>query len=235
MKKNKYKILIVESDAYVRNLLVTALNAADYHVITAGTCALAATFTASYAPDLVLLALGLPDRDGMFYLSELRKTSATPVIVLSVRKREADKVSALDAGANDYMTKPFGMEELLARIRCALRNSRACDAARLPGGCFVLGDLMIDYDARCVTVSGKEAKLTQTEYNILAFLSEHGGKLMPYSAIIKAIWGQSDDGSIKKLQVNIGNIRRKLGERPEEPLYIVNDAGVGYRLRSEKA
>lgn len=235
MKSNKYKILIVESDVQVRNLLVAVLNAAEYQIITAETCALAATLTASYAPDLVILALGLPDMDGMVYLTELRKTSAIPVIVLSVRRSETDKVSALDAGANDYVTKPFGTEELLARIRCALRNSRAHDAAKLPGGCFVLGDLTIDYDTRCVSVAGKDVKLTQTEYNIVAFLSEQNGRLVAYHTIIKAIWGQSDEGSIKKLQVNVGNIRRKLGERPETQQYIINASGVGYRLRSRKA
>ena len=232
MNGNKYKILVVEDDAHIRNLLVTVLESADYHVITAETCALAVTLTASYTPDLILLDLGLPDADGMVFLSALRRSSPTPVIVLSARANETDKVNALDAGANDYVTKPFGTAELLARVRSALRNSRVGDAAKLPGGCFELHDLRIDYDARRVTLA--DAKLTQTEYNILSFLSEHSGKVMTYSAIIKAIWGQPDDGAVKKLQVNMANIRRKLCEKPGEAHYIVNELGVGYRLCGER-
>lgn len=132
------------------------------------------------------------------------------------------------------MTKPFGTAELLARVRSALRNSRVGDAAKLPGGCFELHDLRIDYDARRVTLANAEVKLTQTEYNILSFLSEHSGKVMTYSAIIKAIWGQPDDGAVKKLQVNMANIRRKLCEKPGEAHYIVNELGVGYRLCGER-
>ena len=169
----------------------------------------------------------------MVFLEALRKDSPTPVIVLSARSSETDKVSALDAGANDYMTTPFSTAELLARVRSALRSSRISDAAKLPGGRFVLYDLTIDYDTRRVTLSGGEIKLTQTEYNILAFLAEHNGKVMTYSAIIKAIWGQPDDGAVKKLQVNMANIRRKLCEKPGDPHYIVNELGVGYRLRGE--
>mgnify|MGYP000010582719 FL=1 len=234
MNGNKYKILVVEDDAHIRNLLVTVLESADYHVITAETCALAVTLTASYTPDLILLDLGLPDADGMVFLSALRRSSPTPVIVLSARANETDKVNALDTGANDYVTKPFGTAELLARVRSALRNSRVGDAAKLPGGCFELHDLRIDYDARRVTLADAEVKLTQTEYNILSFLSEHSGKVMTYSAIIKAIWGQPDDGAVKKLQVNMANIRRKLCEKPGEAHYIVNELGVGYRLCGER-
>lgn len=233
MNSNKYKVLVIEDDAHICNLLSTVLESAGYHVITAVTCALALSLNASYTPDLILLDLGLPDKDGMVFLEALRKDSPTPVIVLSARSSETDKVSALDAGANDYMTKPFSTAELLARVRSALRSSRISDAAKLPGGRFVLYDLTIDYDTRRVTLSGGEIKLTQTEYNILAFLAEHNGKVMTYSAIIKAIWGQPDDGAVKKLQVNMANIRRKLCEKPGDPHYIVNELGVGYRLRGE--
>lgn len=233
MNSNKYKVLVIEDDAHICNLLSTVLESAGYHVITAETCALALSLSASYTPDLILLDLGLPDKDGMVFLEALRKDSPTPVIVLSARSSETDKVSALDAGANDYMTKPFSTAELLARVRSALRSSRISDAAKLPGGRFVLYDLTIDYDTRRVTLSGGEIKLTQTEYNILAFLAEHNGKVMTYSAIIKAIWGQPDDGAVKKLQVNMANIRRKLCEKPGDPHYIVNELGVGYRLRGE--
>ena len=165
----------------------------------------------SHTPDLIVLDLGLPDKDGMHFLKFVRKDSLVPVIVLSARTGEKDKVAALDMGANDYVTKPFGSAEFLARVRSALRNARhSSSEGKLPGGKFILGDLVIDYDARRITIDGSEIRLTQTEYNIVAFLSEHSGKMMTYSAIIKAIWGEaSDDGNIKKLQVNMANIRPK--------------------------
>lgn len=234
MGSNRYKLLVVEDDAAFRNLLVTLLESAGYRVITAETCALAQTLFASYIPDLILLDLGLPDKSGMVFLNALRRESPTPVIVLSAHTDEAEKVRALDAGANDYVTKPFGTAELLARVRSALRSSRASAAAMLPGGRFTARELVIDYDARRVMLAGAEVKLTQTEYNILALLSEHSGKVMTYAAIIKAIWGQPDDGAVKKLQVNMANIRRKLCEKPGEAHYIVNELGVGYRLDGER-
>jgi two-component system KDP operon response regulator KdpE len=152
--------------------------------------------------------------------------------VLSARGEEKEKVKLLDMGANDYITKPFGSEELLARVRTALRNNRHSTAeARLPGRKFTLDDLVIDYDARQVFIADREIKLTQTEYNIVAFLSEHCGKMMTYAMIIKAIWREyPDEASIKKLQVNMANIRKKFGARPGEVSYIVNELGIGYRM-----
>ena len=189
----------------------------------------------SYVPDLVILDLGLPDRDGSAFLEEIRKRDLTPVIVLSARNDEAEKVRLLDLGANDFITKPFGSAELLARVRTTLRNYRhSSDEGRLPGGKFTLVDLVIDYDARRLFIKDEEIKLTQTEYNILALLSEHSGKMMTYSAIIKAIWREyPDEGNIKRLQVNMANIRKKLGLKPGDNKYIVNELGVGYRLQDE--
>lgn len=232
MKQNKYKILLVEDEANIRNLVATMLDTADYQTILAKTCSGAKTMYASYLPDLIILDLGLPDMDGMELLSFVREDSLTPVIVLSARADETDKIAALDAGANDYITKPFGSGELLARVRAALRNNRfSAKEGRLPGGKFVLKDLQIDYDARQVFMKGEPVKLTQTEYNIVALLSENCGKMMTYAAIIKAIWGgYAQDGSIKKLQVNMANIRKKFGDRPGEQNYIANELGVGYRL-----
>ena len=186
----------------------------------------------SYLPDLIILDLGLPDMDGMNLLNSVRQNSLTPIIVLSARANESDKIAALDAGANDYITKPFGPGELLARLRAALRNNRfSAEEGRLPGRRFSLKDLEIDYDARQAYMKREPIKLTQTEYNIVAFLSENCGKMMTYAAIIKAIWGDyAQEGSIKKLQVNMANIRRKLGDKPGEQNYIVNELGVGYRL-----
>lgn len=234
MKQNKYVILLVEDEHNIRNLVATVLDTAGYQTVVAGCCADARTLYASYMPDLIILDLGLPDMDGMHLLDFVRQGSLTPIIVLSARADEADKITALDRGANDYITKPFSSGELLARVRAALRNSRfSADAGRLPGGKFMVKDLRIDYDARQVFIQGETIKLTQTEYNIVAFLSENCGKMMTYAAIIKAIWGDyAQEGSIKKLQVNMANIRRKIGDKPGagEQNYITNELGVGYRL-----
>jgi len=232
MIRNKYKILFVEDEANIRNLVATMLDTAEYQTILAESCAAAKSLFASYLPDLVILDLGLPDQDGMNLLDYVRKDSLTPVIILSARSDEKDKILALDAGANDYITKPFSSGELLARVRVALRNhcSRA-EEGRFPGGKFSTKDLVINYDARRVFVRDEEIKLTQTEYNIVALLSENCGKMMTYSAIIKAIWGGiAQEGSIKKLQVNMANIRKKLGDRPGQANYIANELGVGYRM-----
>lgn len=228
---NKYKILLVEDEENIRILVSTLLENEGYKVITSENCSLAQTMYASFVPDLIMLDLGLPDNDGSVFLKWVRAQSTIPVIILSARADEADKVTALDMGANDYITKPFGSAELLARVRCVLRNYRhSSKDGLLPGGKFVLDDLVIDYYARRITVANNEIKLTQTEYNIVAFLSEHSGKMMTYSAIIKAIWGYPDDGSIKKLQVNMANIRKKFGAKPGESKYITNELGVGYRM-----
>ena len=232
MNNNKYKILVIEDEINIQTVVKALLEANDYRVITAENYAMAKTLYFSYVPDLVILDLGLPDNDGSLLLSDIRASDLTPVIVLSARGEEKEKVKLLDMGANDYITKPFGSEELLARVRTALRNNRHSTAeARLPGRKFTLDDLVIDYDARQVFIADREIKLTQTEYNIVAFLSEHCGKMMTYAMIIKAIWREyPDEASIKKLQVNMANIRKKFGARPGEVSYIVNELGIGYRM-----
>ena len=232
MIQNKYKVLLVEDEVNIRNLVATMLDAAGYQTILAESCSAAMTMYASYLPDLIILDLGLPDMDGMEFLNYVRKDSLTTIIVLSARKNESDKISALDNGANDYVTKPFSAGELLARVRAALRNTRfSASEGRLPGGRFVLKDLEIDYDARRIFIKKAEIKLTQTEYNIVALLSENCGKMMTYAAIIKAIWGNvSQEGSVKKLQVNMANIRKKFGDKPGGQNYFANELGVGYRM-----
>lgn len=232
MNQNKYKILLVEDESNIRNLVATMLDTAGYQAILAASCSNAKTMYASYLPDLIILDLGLPDADGMNLLDFVRQNSLTPIIILSARTNEADKIAALDRGANDYITKPFGAGELLARVRATLRNNRfSAEEGRLPGGRFSLKDMVIDYDARQIFIHGEPIKLTKTEYNIVALLSENCGKMMTYAAIIRAIWGDyAQEGSVKKLQVNMANIRRKLGDRPGEQNYIANELGVGYRL-----
>ncbi|MBQ8144715.1 MAG: response regulator transcription factor [Butyricicoccus sp.] len=232
MSNNKFKILVVEDEANIRSFVQTALEANSYQVLTAETCSQGTMMFLSHLPDLVILDLGLPDADGLEFLWSARKSSSAPIIVLSARSQEADKVAALDMGANDYITKPFGTAELMARVRAALRSSRQ-NMNALPGRKFVLHDLEIDYDKRQVSVGGAEVKFTQTEYNILALLSEHAGKMMTYSSIIRSIWGTADSGSTKKLQVNMANIRKKLGAKPGENRYITNELGVGYRMYEE--
>lgn len=229
---NKYKILLVEDESNIRSMIATMLEGAGYRPIPTDTCANALMLASSHRPDLVILDLGLPDRDGLHVLKTLRQDSNVPIIILSARSTEQDKVEALDLGANDYVTKPFGAAELLARVRSALRNSR--QSAIRPQPLFHLQELTINFDSRQVFWAGEEVKLTQTEYNILVFLAENRGKMMSYSAIIKAVWGYPDDSSTKRLQVNMANLRRKLGIQPGDSRYIANEVGVGYRMHAGK-
>ena len=232
MSNNKYKILIVEDDKSIASFLQTVLETNGYQVLSAERCQQGVLVFMSHVPDLVVLDLGLPDADGRELIRFVRQNSATPIIILSARSGEADKVEALDLGANDYITKPFGTGELLARVRVALRDKRQMTASA-PSARFQLKELQIDYDKRLVQLAGETVALTQTEYNILAMLAEHAGKVLTYSAIIKTVWGYQDPGSIKRLQVNMANIRKKLGIKPGDSRYILNELGVGYRMREE--
>jgi len=232
MSNNKYKILLVEEEKNISSFVQTVLEANDYQTMVAATCKQGMVMFSSHMPDLVILDLGLPDMDGTEFIRHARMTSTVPILVLSARSGEADKVLALDLGANDYIVKPFGTAELVARVRAALR-ARRYNAATAPGNRFALQDLVIDYDRRLVTVSGQDVKLTQTEYNILSLLAAHTGKVLTYAAIIRAIWGTDVGDSVKRLQVNMANIRKKLGSRPGDNFYIINELGVGYRMREE--
>ena len=234
MSNNKFKVLIVEDEANICSFIEMLLTTNGYQALVAHTCTMGLTLFASHNPDLVILALGLPDRDGHELIRAVRQKYMTPIIVLSARTDEQDKVEALDLGANDYITKPFGTGELLARVRAALRLNRYGTAlGSAPCGEFCAQGLRINYDRRKVFVEGEEVRLTQTEYNIVAFLSQHAGRVMTYAAIVKAIWGDTDVGSTKKLQVNMANIRKKLGSRPGSNSYILNELGVGYRMVDE--
>lgn len=228
---NKYKIMLVEDEKNILAFVSTLLETAGYTVISAQTCSEGKMMFSSHNPDLIILDLGLPDGDGISLLTYIRKSSYIPIIVLSARTDESDKVDALDKGANDYITKPFGSAELVARVRSALRTRHYSDeSSDFTNSIFTLGDMKIDYDARRITISGTEIMLTQTEYNIIALLSQYSGKVMTYSAIINAIWGYNDEGSRKKLQVNMANIRKKLGAVPGKQSYIINKLGVGYQM-----
>lgn len=230
MSNNKYKILVVEDDRNILSMIQTVLDTNGYQVLTAQRCQQGILMLSSHVPDLVVLDLGLPDMDGEEFIRITRRSSMIPIIVLSARSDETDKISALDLGANDYITKPFGAGELLARVRASLRINRMNLQAAVPSSVFTLDDLEIDYDRRQVSVARKTVHMTQIEYNILSLLSQQVGKVMTYSAIIGAIWGTMDDGSVKKLQVNMANIRKKLRCKPGENRYIVNELGVGYRM-----
>lgn len=231
MNNNRYKILVIEDESNIRSFAKAILEANDYQVLTAETCTNGILMFSSHRPDLILLDLGLPDKDGLELIKSIRKQQeTTPVLVLSARTGEQDKVEALDLGANDYITKPFGTAELLARVRAALRISNYTGSLLASGGKFTLHDLVIDYDRRLVTIADEEIKLTQTEYNILVLLARYTGKVLTYATIIREVWGPSDDGGVKKLQVNMANLRKKLGVKPGDNRYIINELGVGYRM-----
>ena len=234
MSNNKYKILVVEDETNIRSFMETILETGGYQVLTATTCQQGIMMFASHMPDLVILDLGLPDRDGLDLIQAARKISSVPILVLSARTLEGDKVAALDLGANDYVTKPFGTAELMARVRAALRiRMLSGDISDTSDGVYRVEDLTIDCARRIVTTHGTEVKLTQTEFNILTLLAQHRGKVLTYSTMIRSIWGCMDEGSIKKLQVNMANIRKKLGIKPGDNRYFINELGVGYRMLEE--
>lgn len=232
MSNNRYKILIIEDEANIRNFLKTLLTTNNYQVFIAENAVQGKMMFKSHCPDLVLLDLGLPDMDGLNLLKEIREESPTPIIVLSARFDERDKVTALDLGANDYVTKPFGTAELQARIRTAIRNSNPF-MGNVTQGKFQSSDMEIDYDERKVFLAGEELKFTQTEYNIVALLARRAGRVLTYGEIIQAVWGADDVGSTKKLQVNMANIRKKMGVKPGTNKYIQNELSIGYRMNIE--
>ncbi len=226
------RILVIEDDKSIRNFLRAALEANHYDVMMANTGSEAYSLITSQCPDLVILDLGLPDMDGMKILKNVREWSSMPIVVVSARSHEKDKVAALDMGADDYITKPFGTSELLARIRTAIRHTRT--VAATPGlgqsGTFVSGSFVIDYDKHLVFVEGKDANLTQNEFKIVALLGKYAGRVMTYDYIMKEIWGPNMKNDNQILRVNMANIRRKIEKNPAQPKYIFTEAGVGYRM-----
>lgn len=226
-------ILIVEDETGICNFISAILTSNHFAVLKAEKGKEALSLMASHCPDLVLLDLGLPDMDGIEVLKAVRQWSGVPVVVVSARGLEREKVEALDLGADDYVTKPFGSAELLARIRTALRHSRKNDTAgRFEAEKISIGQLEIDYVKRIVSVSGEEVHLTPIEYKIIILLSKYSGKVLTYDFIIKEVWGPFAN-EIQALRVNMANIRRKLEKNPAEPRYILTEVGVGYRMADE--
>lgn len=228
----KDRVLVIEDDKSIRNFMKTILEANNYEVIMAVNGAEAYSMITSQCPDVVILDLGLPDMDGMKILKSVREWSGMPILVVSARSHERDKVEALDLGADDYITKPFGTSELLARLRTAIRHARVSylTPEGMQTGTFRSGDLVIDYDKHRVYVGEQDAGLTQNEYKIVSLLGKYAGKVMTYDYIIKEIWGPNMKNDNRILRVNMANIRRKIEKNPAEPQYIFTEVGVGYRI-----
>ncbi|MDE6959662.1 MAG: response regulator transcription factor [Lachnospiraceae bacterium] len=224
------KILVIEDEKNILSFISSVLTSQKYQVISALSGKEGLSQAASQCPDLILLDLGLPDMDGMTIITRIRTWSSTPIIVISARMQEEDKVQALDQGADDYITKPFGNSELLARIRTALRHSNSLQTGHRPYRC---GGLMIDFEKHLVTRDGQEIHLTQNEFKIVALLAKNCGRVLLYDRLIEQIWGPYSENDNTILRVNMANIRRKIEPNPAEPVYLFTEIGVGYRMAEE--
>jgi two-component system KDP operon response regulator KdpE len=226
MTEKGVRVLVVDDEPAIQRFLRTALSAEGYSVFGAIDGGDALRQATAYRPDLIILDLGLPDMDGSQVTRRVREWSSVPIIILSVRGQEADKIEALDAGADDYLTKPFGVGELLARMRVGLRRSTPSTT----GQPFVSGELSIDLTRRTVTLAGEEVRLTPTEYDILRVLVSHAGMVLTHHQILREVWGAGYEEEAHMLRVNISNMRRKIEAEPSRPHYVVTEPGVGYRL-----
>jgi two-component system, OmpR family, KDP operon response regulator KdpE len=229
MTETSARVLVVDDEPAIRRFLRVSLSAHGYTVSEANDGRAALSAVIAVRPDLVILDLGLPDLDGTDVTRVLREWTRIPIIILSVRGEDADKIAALDAGADDYLTKPFSAGELLARMRAALR--RAAQTGLQP--IFSSGDLTIDLVRRVVTVAEHQAQLTPTEYDLLRVLVVHAGKVMTHRQLLREVWGMGYEQEMHMLRVNISNLRRKIEPDPARPRYIVTEPGVGYRLRAD--
>lgn len=228
------RILVIEDEKNIRNFITSVLTSQHYQVLSAATARDGLSQAASQCPDLILLDLGLPDMDGMKLITRLREWNSTPIIVISARIQEDDKVQALDQGADDYITKPFGNSELLARIRTALRHSSQLqNGSSASERSYHSGGLTIDFEKHLVTRDGKEIHLTQNEFKIVALLAKNCGRVLLYDRLIEHIWGPYSESDNTILRVNMANIRRKIEPNPAEPIYIFTEIGVGYRMAEE--
>jgi two-component system KDP operon response regulator KdpE len=224
----QHRVLVIDDEAAIRRFLHSALSSDEFllHEAESGHSGLSAV--AGFRPEVVLLDLGLPDIDGIEVIRRIREWSQVPIIVLSVRDQEDDKVAALDAGADDYLTKPFGVGELLARMRASLRRSQTTT----PEPVFLCGELVVDFSLRRVTVAETDVQLTPTEYDLLKLLTAHAGKVLTHSFILKQIWGIAYQDQPQILRVTISNVRKKIERDPARPKYITTEPGVGYRFKT---
>ena len=228
---NKTLILVVEDDRPVRNLIVTTLKTHDYKYLTAENGTTAIMEASSHQPDIILLDLGLPDMEGVDVIKKIRTWSNVPIIVISARSEDADKIEALDAGADDYLTKPFSVEELLARLRVTRRRLQMMKSDALnQSAVFVNGDLRIDYAAGCVYLGEEELHLTPIEYKLLCLLAQNAGRVLTHTFIMENIWGSNWEKDIASLRVFMATLRRKLEKNPQSLQYIQTHVGVGYRM-----
>jgi two-component system KDP operon response regulator KdpE len=224
------RILVVDDEAQIRKFLRIALEANGFAVVEAATGAGGVAACATEPPGLVILDLGLPDIDGKEVLRRIREWSDVPILVLSVRQSEAEKVAVLDAGANDYVVKPFGIAELLARIRVLLRNrsGEAPQASEL-----VIGDLAIDLSRHLVELAGRPVRLTRKEFELLRVLAQNAGRILTHGQILREVWGKAHENDTQYLRVFVSQLRHKLGDDPASPRFILNEPGVGYRMLTE--
>lgn len=228
---NKYMILVVEDDPSVKSLITTTLQMHDYRYITASGGNAAIMQTTSHRPDIILLDLGLPDMDGVDVIKKVRTWSNVPIIVISARSEDTDKIDALDAGADDYLTKPFSVEELLARLRVTQRRLAIMqNENKTDESVFTNGLLRIDYAAGCAYMNGEELHLTPIEYKLLCLLAHNIGKVLTHTYITQKIWGSSMESDIASLRVFMATLRKKLEANPNSPQYIQTHIGVGYRM-----
>ena len=228
---NKPLILVVEDDAPVRNLITTTLKAHDYRFLTAANGESAILEASSHNPEIMLLDLGLPDIDGVEVIRRVRSWSQMPIIVISARSEDADKIDALDAGADDYLTKPFSVEELLARLRVTQRRLTVLQAGvAKTEPVFTNGKLKVDYAAGCAFLDGEELHLTPSEYKLLCLLCRNVGKVLTHTFITQQIWGRSWENDVASLRVFMATLRKKLEKEPGSPQYIQTHIGVGYRM-----
>ena len=221
-------VLVIEDETPIHHFIQTTLSGAGYRVVDAESGKEGLTQAMAWNPDVVLLDLGLPDLDGLEVIRRLREWTSKPIIVLTARSQEEDKVTALDLGADDYLTKPFGIEELLARMRVALRRTARTDAGE---PVFQLGDLKVDLEKRQVFVAGKEVHLSVTEYKLLGVLVRHAGKVLTHRQLLKEVWGPLHADDAPYLRVFMRQLRGKLEQNPARPRYLLTEIGVGYRLR----
>ena len=231
MSSTETTVLIVEDDPAVRNLVITALGSHGYQTLSTATAGAAIAAASTQAPDIILLDLGLPDMDGVEVIRKVRTWSQMPIVVLSARSEDADKIEALDAGADDYLSKPFSVGELLARIRTAQRHLRYMATNATPQESkFTNGELVIDYVAGTLTVGGSEVHLTPIEYKLLCLLSHNVDRVLTHQFILREVWGSSQENDLASLRVFMGNLRKKIEKTPSSPRYIQTHVGVGYRM-----